>query len=124
MIPLRFRLRSLMILVIPTVGIGAWTYRLLPKCPVHGTVLWRGNVPIQYGLLRYSSSEFEYEAARSSAFPNCDDAVQRGCFVQPEKTLSKNICRTCNATRDAWRLNQAKLAPFSSANDSFSSDEY
>jgi hypothetical protein len=108
MFPLRFRLRSLMILVIPAVGIGAWTYRVLPKCPVHGTVMWRGSVPIDYGLFRFGPSEVQYVRARTSLFPNCDDAALGGCVVQPEDTMPKNICRTCNATRNAWRLTQAK----------------
>src|ERR1039458_2635035 len=76
--PLRFRLRTLMILVIPTVAIGAWTYRVLPKCPVHGTVMWRGSVPIRYGLVMFSASGLEYREARTSLFPNCDDAVLGG----------------------------------------------
>jgi hypothetical protein len=115
MFPFRFRLRSLMILVIPTVGIGAWTYRLLPKCPVHGTIMWRGSVPINYGLIRFGASGLQYMEARASLFPNCDDAELGGCVVRAERTMPKNICRTCNATRDAWRLSQTKATPTISA---------
>ena len=115
MIPLRFRLRSLMILVIPTVAIGAWTYRVLPKCPVHGTVMWRGSVPIVYGLMEFGQSELQYLTARASLFPNCDDTTLGGCVVGPVKTSLKSICRTCNATRDAWRRSQTKVTPTISA---------
>lgn len=115
MFPLRFRLRSLMIFVVPAVGIGAWTYRVLPKCPVHSTVMWRGSVPINYGLVMFSASGLQYSEAKASLFPNCDDAVLGGCVVEPEQTMPKNICRTCNATRDAWRLNQTKATPVISA---------
>ena len=121
MFPLRFRLRSLMILVIPAVGIGAWAYRVLPKCPIHGTVMWRRNVPIDYGLFRFGPTEVEYVRARSALFPNCDDPALGGCVVQPEETKPKNICRTCNTTRDAWRLGQTKstagVAAFSAGPD-------
>ncbi len=115
MFPLRFRLRTLMILVVPTIAIGAWTYRLLPKCSVHGTVMWRGSVPIRYGLVRFSDSGLQYLTARDSLFPNCDDAVPGGCVVRSQQTVPKNICPTCNATRDAWRLSQTKATPMISA---------
>jgi hypothetical protein len=108
MFPIRFRLRSLMIFVIPAVGIGAWTYRVLPKCPVHGTVMWRGSVPINYGIFSFAPATHKYMKVRDSLFPNCDDAVLGGSAVGPDETLSKNICRTCNATRVAWRLSQIK----------------
>ena len=111
MFPLRFRLQSLMILVIPIVAIGAWTYRVLTKCPVHRSVMWRGSVPIDYGLMSLSASRLRYNEARASLFPNCDDAVLGGCVVGPEQTTPKKICRTCNATRDAWRLSQNKATP-------------
>jgi hypothetical protein len=114
MIPMRFRLRTLMILLIPAAGVGAWAYRLLPKCPVHGTVMWRKDVPMKYGLFRSGPSDLQYFQARSSQFPNCDGAVLGGCVVM-EPTMSKDICRTCNATRDAWRLAQTKPAPAISA---------
>jgi hypothetical protein len=130
MFPLRFRLRSLMILVLPAVGIGVWTYRTLPiptaaigaftyrtlpKCPVHGTVMVEGSVPIRYGLVRFSDSGLQYMTARNSLFPNCDDAVLGGCVVGAAQTKPKNVCGTCNATRAAWRLAQIKTAPTSSA---------
>jgi hypothetical protein len=115
MFPLRFRLRTLMILVVPTIAIGAWTYRLLPKCSVHGTVMWRGSVPIGYGLVMFSASGLQYNQARASLVPNCDDAVLGGCVVGSEQTKQKNICRTCNVTRDAWRLSQTKPTPTISA---------
>jgi hypothetical protein len=115
MIPLRFRLRSLMILAIPTVAIGAWTYRVLPKCPVHGTVMWRGSVPIDYGLMEFGQSELQYFEARKSLIPNCDDTALGGCVIRPEKTSRKSICRTCNAARDAWRRSQTKVVPTISA---------
>jgi hypothetical protein len=115
MLPIRFRLRSLMILVIPTVAIGAWTYRVLPKCAVHGTVMWRGSVPIGYGLVMFTASGLKDNQARASLFPNCDDAVLGGCVVGSEQTKQKNICRTCNVTRDAWRLSQTKPTPTISA---------
>ena len=126
MFPLRCRLRSLIILVIPAVGIGAWTYRTLPiptigigagtyrtppKCRVHGTVMRRGSVPITYGLMSLSDSRLHYSKARASLFPNCDDAVMGGCVVGSEQTELTEICPTCNATRDAWRLGQIKTAP-------------
>jgi hypothetical protein len=115
MFPLRFRLRSLMIFVIPAVGIGALAYRILPKCPVHGTVMWRGSVPINYGRVMFTASGLQYREAKASLFPNCDDAVLGGCAVWKEQTMPKNTCRTCNATRDAWRLNQTKATPTISA---------
>jgi hypothetical protein len=115
MFPLRFRLGSLMILVIPTVAIGAWTYRVLPKCPVHGSVMWRGSVPIKYGLVRFSASGLQYREARTSLFPNCDDGELGGCVVRSQQTQPKNICRTCNAARVAWRLSQTKPTPTISA---------
>jgi hypothetical protein len=111
MFPLRFRLRTLMLLVIPAVGIGAWSYRVLPKCPVDGSVMRQGNVPINYGLVMFSASGLQYNKARASLFPNCDDAVLGGCVVGSAQTKQKNICRTCNATRDAWRLSQTKPTP-------------
>ena len=104
-----------MILVIPTVAIGAWTYRVLPKCSVHGTVMWREKVPICYGLVMFSAPGLQYNKAKASLFPNCDDAVLGGCVVGSERTMSKDICRTCNATRAAWRLSQTKPTPTISA---------
>jgi hypothetical protein len=73
-------------------------------------------VPIRYGLFRFSSSEeLQYLEARASTFPNSDDAVLGGCVLEPEQTTSKNVCRTCNATRDAWHLRQTNSAPSISA---------
>ena len=115
MFPLRFRLRSLMILVIPTVAIGAWTYRVLPKCSVHGTVMWRENVPIGYGLVMFSAQDSNTIRRK----PRCSPTATMLCWVAAlsgsERTMSKNICRTCNATRAAWRLSQTKPTPTISA---------
>jgi hypothetical protein len=112
MFPLRFRLRPLMLLGVLAVGM---TYRVPPKCPVHGTVMRRGSVPIVYGLVMFTASGLLYNEARTSLFPNCDDAVLGGCVVRSKQTSSNNVCRTCNATRDAWRISQTKAAPAVSA---------
>jgi hypothetical protein len=106
---LRFRLRSLMIVVIPMIGIGVWAHGPLAICSVHGTIMWRRTVPINYGLYRPSPAQWQYREARESLFPNCDDAVLGGsCVGQP--TMSKDICLACNAARNAWRVGQTKAA--------------
>src|SRR4051812_9894383 len=106
---LRFRLRSLMIVVIPMIGIGVWAHGPLATCSVHGSIMWRRIVPINYGLYRPSPAERQYLAVRKSLFPNCDDAVLGGCVVGSPIT-SKDVCFACNAARNAWRLGQTQAA--------------
>lgn len=109
--PLRFRLRSLILFIIPAVGVGAWFAGPPPICKVHGVLMTRESLTIHYGLLYFDDYENGYSAAKLGSFPNCDDCTAGRCVVGPEKARLTDVCSRCNAARDAWRQTHPGRTP-------------
>ncbi len=71
-------------------------------CSVHKVKLQEEEVPVRYGLIRFSA---DYIAAKNELFPNAKSFVLGGCIVSPTNAKTRNVkyCPQCRAAESAWR---------------------
>ncbi len=70
-------------------------------CSVHKVELLEEEVPVHYGLIRFSA---DYIAAKKGLFPNANSFVLGGCIVSPThpKTRKAKYCPHCRAAESTW----------------------
>ena len=70
-------------------------------CPVHGVVMDKVTVPIQYGERVFDG---EYEEARRELFPHNQSSVNSGlCVREKEQEAMIWHCFKCDEAEKAWR---------------------
>jgi hypothetical protein len=74
---------------------------LFGRCGAHRGRLVSGEVPVRYGLIRFSAA---LSAARRREFRNARSFVLGGCLVHPDnpKTQSVRYCPDCREAEAAW----------------------
>jgi hypothetical protein len=80
---------------------------LFGSCRIHKVKLLADEVPIRYGLIRFSA---DYISAQRKLFPNANSFVLGGCRVSPTnpKTRKVNYCPQCRSAESAWYESHSK----------------
>ena len=83
---------------------------LFGTCSVHKTKLLQEEVPVRYGLIRFSS---DYLHAKNKSFPNAYSFVLGGCLIYPTnpKTRMVSYCPKCRQAERAWQESHPKKTP-------------
>ncbi len=80
-------------------------------CPVHKIELIQGQVPILYGLIRYSDL---FREQQSKYFPKSKFLVFGGCVTGEEYFHNVKYCQKCREAHRAWAKESGRndgLAP-------------
>jgi hypothetical protein len=72
-------------------------------CEVHGQLLEEDEVPLRYGLFRFTE---EYRKAQKELFPNANSFKLAGCRIDEannKKTTITKYCSVCRQNEKEWR---------------------
>ncbi len=72
-------------------------------CEVHGQPLEDDEVPLRYGLIRFTD---EYRKAEQKLFPNANSFKLAGCRVdeaKSKKTARTKFCSLCRLSEKEWQ---------------------
>ena len=62
------------------------------------------NVPLQYGLIRFSAWGMALQSASTNSFPHAEDEVLAGCIVGADSPTQAVIyvCAQCQHAQQQW----------------------